>query len=158
MELSQLLYQVVEQNNITDDIACIFIQHLTKQGKVTIPNIEKVKTCCRIVLCFANEELIGIGALKSNQSLAFEKSGLLSIKDIFGFELGYFFVSESFRGLGVSTAIARLLLINKTDKNILATTELYSGNPMMKTLEKLGFRHYGTPYKSIWHDGTVDSF
>ncbi|GGD79604.1 hypothetical protein GCM10011514_49470 [Emticicia aquatilis] len=158
MELRQLLYQVVAHKSITDEIAGIFIQHLSKQGKVTIPNVEKVKTCCKIVLCFANNELIGIGALKLNQSTAFEKSGLLSIKDIFGLELGYFFVSETYRGLGVSTAIARLLLLDQTEENVLATTELYTNNPMMKTLEKLGFKHYGIPYKSIWHDGTIGVF
>jgi GNAT superfamily N-acetyltransferase len=73
-----------------------------------------------------------------------QKAGLSSIEDIFDLELGYFFVSESFRGLGVSTAIARLLLIKKIDEDILATTELYASNPMTKTLEKLGFKHYGT--------------
>lgn len=158
MALNSLAYQVVDKNNITTDIAEIFIQHLTKQGKVTIPSIEKIQMCCKLVLCFANEELIGIGALKLNDRPALQKAGLLSIEDVFVLELGYFFVSESFRGLGVSTAIARLLLIDKTEENILATTELYANNPMMKTLEKLGFKHFGIPYKSIWHDGTIGVF
>ena len=158
MELGRLTYQVVDKNNITTDIAQVFIEHLTKQGKVTIPSIDKVQSCCRIVLCFADDELIGIGALKQNKSLAFEKAGLLSIKEVFALELGYFFISETFRGLGVSTAIARLLLLNQLEENILATTELYPNNPMMKTLEKLGFKHYGIPWKSIWHDGTIGLF
>lgn len=158
MEINSIIYRVVEKSSITDEIAHVFIQHLTKQGKVTIPSIDKVQSCCRIVLCFANDELIGIGALKPNESLAFEKAGLSSIKDIFVLELGYFFVSETFRGLGISTSIARLLLMNKLEENILATSELFANNPMMKTLEKLGFKHYGIPWKSIWHDGTIGIF
>ena len=158
MELNSLAYQVVDKSNITDEIAQIFIQHLTKQGKVTIPSIDKVKTCRKLVLCFANDELIGIGAMKLNESTALQKAGLGSIQDIFGLELGYFFVSETFRGLGVSTAIARLLFLDKIEENIFATTELYTNNPMMKTLEKLGFKHYGIPWKSIWHDGTIGVF
>jgi RimJ/RimL family protein N-acetyltransferase len=158
MEINSLVYRVVEKSNITDEIALVFIQHLTKQGKVTIPSIDKVRSCCRIVMCFVNDELIGIGALKPNESLAFEKAGLSSINDIFVLELGYFFVSETYRGLGISTSIARLLLMNKLEENILATSELFANNPMMKTLEKLGFKHYGIPWKSIWHDGTIGVF
>ncbi len=158
MKLNSLAYQVVDKSNITDEIAQVFIQHLTKQGKVTIPSIDKVKTCSKLVLCFANDGLIGIGALKLNESPALQKAGLGSIQDIFGLELGYFFVSEIFRGLGVATAIARLLLLDKIEENIFATTELYANNPMMKTLEKLGFKHYGIPWKSIWHDGTIGVF
>lgn len=118
MDINSLAYQVVDKSNITDEIAQVFIQHLTKQGKVTIPSIDKVKTCSKLVLCFANDELIGIGALKLNESPALQKAGLGSIQDIFGLELGYFFVSETFRGLGVSTAIARLLLLDKIEENI----------------------------------------
>lgn len=158
MEINTLVYRVVDKSNITDEIAQVFIQHLAKQGKVTIPSVEKVKTCCKLVLCFANDELIGIGALKLNDNPAFHKAGLGAIQDIFGFELGYFFVSETFRGLGVSTAIARLLLLDKIYENIFATTELYTNNPMMKALEKLGFKQYGIPWKSIWHDGTIGIF
>jgi len=158
MKLTSLAYRIVDKSNITDDIAQFFIQHLTKQGKVTVPSVEKLKTCCKLVMCFANDELIGIGALKLNESPALQKAGLESIQYIFGLELGYFFVSEAFRGLGVSTAIARLLLLDKIEENICATTELYANNPMMKTLEKLGFKHYGIPYKSIWHDGTIGLF
>ena len=158
MEINSLVYRVIEKSNITDEIALVFIHHLTKQGKVTIPSIDKVQSCCRIVLCFANDELIGIGALKPNESLAFEKAGLLPIKNVFTLELGYFFVSETCRGLGVSTAIARLLIVNRIEENILATSELFANNPMMKTLEKLGFKHFGIPWKSIWHDGTIGVF
>jgi hypothetical protein len=58
MEINSLVYRVVEKSNITDEIAFVFIQHLTKQGKVTIPSIDKVRSCCRIVMCFVNDELI----------------------------------------------------------------------------------------------------
>ena len=56
MEINSIIYRVVEKSSITDEIAHVFIQHLTKQGKVTIPSIDKVQSCCRIVLCFANDQ------------------------------------------------------------------------------------------------------
>jgi hypothetical protein len=28
----------------------------------------------------------------------------------------------------------------------------------MNTLKKLEFKHYGIPWKSIWHDGTIGVF
>lgn len=158
MRFHQLIYQIKEQNYISENDAATFIELLIKQGKVTIPSIETIQTCNKIVLCYADNKLIGIGALKLRKSSALKKAGLADIEDIFSLELGYFFVNEAFRGLGVSTAIARLLLMDKIDDNICATTELYVNNPMMKTLEKLGFKHYGIPWRSIWHDGTIGMF
>lgn len=158
MQINSLSYEVIEKNHITIGIAQIFIEQLTKQGKVTIPSIEKIQSCHKLVICYVNDEFIGVGALKPYEGNQLLKAGLGSVQDIFRLELGYFFVSETFRGLGVSTSIARLLLFDKVDENILATTELYSNNPMMKTLEKLGFKHFGNPYKSIWHDGTIGVF
>ncbi len=157
-KLKTLGYQIIEKCNITSDIAEVFIEHLKEQKKVTIPSIEKLKMSCTIVFCYADETLIGIGALKLNESLGFEKAGLNAIEGVFALELGYFYVNESFRNLGISTTIARLLLIDKMNENILATTELYFNNPMAKVLEKLGFRQYGNPWKSKWHDGMIGLF
>ncbi len=158
LKLETFTYLIIENSDITNGIAETFIEHLKRQKKVTIPSIEKLKMSSKIIFCYANETLIGIGALKLNESLGFEKANLNAIEGVFALELGYFYVNESFRNLGISTTISRLLLIDKMNENILATTELYFNNPMAKVLEKLGFRQYGNPWKSKWHDGMIGLF
>ena len=94
MKLQELVYQIKNKDDITSDIAETFIEHLSKQGKVTIPTVEKVKTCNKIVCCYANKELIGIGALKSYNNIGLQNAGLLRLESVFSWELGYFYVND----------------------------------------------------------------
>jgi len=61
MKINSLLYQIVDKANITPDITQIFIEQITKQEIVTVSSIDKFTSCCRIVFCYANNELIGKG-------------------------------------------------------------------------------------------------
>ena len=158
--MEQLTFQILDKSKITTETANVFIELLVKQDKVVKPSNEKIKSCREILLCYSDKKLIGIGALKPKTKTDFneQKADLKTIESRFIWELGYFYVDEAYRGFGISTTIARLLLKGKTNENILASTELYSDNAMIRVLEKLGFRQYGKPWPSKIHDGTLGLF
>lgn len=158
--MEQLIFQIFDNTKITTDIARVFIELLVKQDKVAKPSIARIKSCGEILLCYSDKKLIGIGALKPKTKSDFDKkkADLKIIEQKFIWELGYFYVDEAFRGYGISLTIARLLLKNKPNENILASTELFSDNAMIRVLEKVGFKHYGKPWASIRHDGTLGLF
>ena len=54
--------------------------------------------------------------------------------------------------------MVKLLLFEKKDSNILATTEIYSNNSMIYILEKYGFRQCGKVWKSEVHKGVIGLF
>lgn len=156
----ELTFKILDKTRITTDIANSFIDLLVKQGKVEIPTVKRIQSCRQISLCYVDNKLIGIGAIKPKTKSDFSerKADLINIEQQFTWELGYFFTDTSFRGFGISTTIARLLLKDKDKENFLASTELYPENVMVKVLEKLGFRQYGKPWLSKRHDGTLGLF
>lgn len=158
--MKELNFKILDKTEITTEIANLFIELLVKQGKVDKPSVERIKSCRQILLCKIDNKLIGIGAIKpkTNSDFKIEKSGLLNIEKQFIWELGYFYVDNNYRGYGISSNIARLLLKDKEKENIMATTELYNGNVMINVLEKFGFKQYGKPWLSTKHDGTLGLF
>lgn len=158
--MQELTFKILDKANITKEIANSFIDLLIKQGKVETPTVERIKSCRQLSLCYADNQLIGIGAIKpkTKSDFAVNKADLSNIAQQFDWELGYFFTDSNFRGYGISTTIARLLLKGKDKENIMASTELYPDNAMIKVLEKFGFRQYGKPWLSKRHDGTLGLF
>lgn len=158
--MQELTFKILDKEKITTEIANSFIDLLIKQGKVEKPTVERIKSCRQLSLCYTDNELIGIGAIKpkTKSDFAVNKADLSNIEQQFDWEIGYFFTDINFRGYGISTTIARLLLKGKDKENIMASTELYPDNAMIKVLEKFGFRQYGKPWLSKRHDGTLGLF
>ena len=156
----EIRYKLIDSNNITNEIAEEFKKLLIKQDKVIAPSIDKIKSCFKIVNCFVDDNLIGIGALKpmTKSDFSSNKADLQKIEEKFTWELGYFYVQDDYKNYGISTTISRLLLKEMTNENILASTELYSENPMKYVLEKFGFRQYGKPWQSQKHNGSLGLF
>lgn len=158
--MEELLFKIIEKENISDKIAAEFTSLLEKQGKVTIPSIDKIKSCLKIVVCYKDGIISGIGALKTKSSSDFNerKSDLQHLEPNFEWELGYFYVDESHRNYGISNMMTKLLLKKFDDENLMATTELFQNNPMKYVLEKYGFRQHGKPWASTKHNGTIGLF
>jgi predicted GNAT family N-acyltransferase len=158
--MQELTFKILDKAKITTEIANSFIDLLVKQDKVEKPTVDRIKSCRQLLLCYADTKLIGIGAIKPKTKSDFNvnKADLVNIENQFVWELGYFFTDINFRGYGISTTIARLLLKEKDKENIMASTELYPDNAMIKVLEKFGFRQYGKPWLSARHDGTLGLF
>ncbi|MBW4362777.1 GNAT family N-acetyltransferase [Flavobacterium taihuense] len=156
----ELHYKLIDSNKITDEIAEGFKNLLVKQGKIVAPNITKIKSCFKIVVCFVDNKLIGIGALKPKTKSDFSstKADLPKLEENFTWELGYFYVNDEYKNYGISSTITRLLLKEMTNENILASTELYSENPMKYVLKKFGFKQYGKPWLSQKHNGNLGLF
>lgn len=158
--MKELTFKIICSAEITNEVADAFIELLVIQDKVKKPTREKIKSCRELVLCYADSKLIGIGALKEKTKSVFNDlaSGLKTIEQKFTWELGYFYVDKLFRGYGISTTISRLLLNDKSNENILASTELNKDNAMIFVLKKFGFRQFGNPWPSSRHDGTLGLF
>lgn len=158
--MKELLFKIIDKQDIDDELAKDFIKLLVKQDKVYIPNKRRIQSCEKLVLCYADQELVGIGAIKTATTSVFdkEKANLKEMRSKVSCELGYFYVDCDYRGFGISNTMTRLLLQNKEKDNIIASTELYPNNVMIKVLEKFGFRQFGKPWPSKKHDGTLGLF
>ena len=159
-EYLELTFKIIDQKNITKKIAEDFIDSLRKQGKVTIPTVAKIQSCLKVSLCYLDDVLIGISALKTKSSSDFNnsKADLPNLESKFVWELGYMYVDKNYRSYGISLAMTRLLLKQVQDENIMASTELFAENAMMFILRKFGFEQYGKPWPSVKHDGTLGLF
>ena len=146
----EVVYKIFDKASISTEIANIFISMLKKQGKVEPPTIEKIKACRQVVLCYSDRILVGIGAIKTKTKSDFSinKSDLGNLEKKFAWELGYFYIEEKYRKLGIASTIAKLLMFDKQDENILASTELFNDNSMIRILAKYGFKQYGKPWNS----------
>lgn len=158
--MKELIFKIVDKKNIKSLLATMFIDLLVKQGKVDKPSITRIQSCQKVVMCYADNLLVGIGAIKPKTISDFnkKKADLENVEKNFEWELGYFFVDNNYRGYGISTMMARLLLLGKDNENIMASTELYRSNAMINVLEKFGFRQFGKPWTSKKHDGTIGLF
>ena len=158
--MEELTFKIISTEKITSGIAENFIGLLKKQNKVKTPTDEKIQSCFRVVLCYADQNLIGIGALKTKTSSDFStsKADLPDLEPKFTWELGYMYVDENFKNYGISTTITRLLLKQVPNENIMASTEIHNDNPMIYILDKFGFQKFGKPWPSAKHDGTLGLF
>ncbi len=158
--MDELNFKMINEIDITKEHANAFLKLLIKQKKVQAPTEKRILACRQILFCIADKKIVGIGAIKPKTKSDFtaEKADLNNISKKFDWELGYLYVEENFRGLGISSTITRLLLIGKENENIMASTEIYKNNPMIKVLKKSGFKQYGKPWGSSQHDGTLGLF
>lgn len=158
--METLSFEIVTTKEITKPDAEAFIKLLLEQGKVQPPTIQRIQSCEKIVFCKWGEKRVGIGAIKPKTSSDFDssKANLQTLKSDITWELGYIYVQPEYRGLGLSSTIVRLLLRDLDKENLIASTELYSGNPMAKVLIKNGFHLMGKPWKSSRHDGYLGLF
>jgi hypothetical protein len=124
---------------------------LIDQGKVQNPSLEKINNCKLLSFTFLNEEKVVIGAIKHAKEKPFCNACLPDMFGDFELELGYLFTKVKFRNLGISSVMVKEIITLVKDKNIYATTELETANPMMYILKKNGFDQYGSPFKSGIH-------
>jgi hypothetical protein len=158
--MTSLTFEVLEKKEITTSKANRFIALLKEQGKVRPPSVDRVKQCQKLIFVLWNGVAIGIGAIKPKTPSDFRpsKADLPELARDIAYELGYFYIKDSHRGLGLSSALARLLLRDFRDLNLIATTELHAGNPMVAVLHKSSFHRMGKSWKSAIHTGDLGLF
>lgn len=158
--MENLSFEIFTTKEITKPDAEAFIKLLVEQGKVQPPTLKRIQSCQKIIFCKWGEKRIAIGAIKPKTPSDFDasKADLSALKEDVIWELGYIYVQPEYRGLGLSSTIARLLLRDLDRENLIASTELYAGNPMVGVLQKNGFHLMGKPWKSTRHDGYLGLF
>jgi hypothetical protein len=158
--MSEIVYKIGSPNEFSESEKKTFRDLLVSQGKVSKPTIEKVNRCYLLCLCKADNVIVSIGAIKPKTSSDFNhnKSGLDKLQNDFQKELGYCFTLPNHTGNGYSSTLVQLLLKRVEKENLMASTELYLANSMIRILERNGFKQYGSPWKSGIHNGTLGLF
>ena len=159
-KMGHLEYSIINNDAITDDVANEFVNLLKKQRKVKDPKPERIKKCKFLCVCKCDGKTVGIGAIKCKTKSDFygHKANLPDLEPEFSWELGYCYIEEEWRGKGISSFIVRLLLDKIGNENLMATTEMYPNNPMIKILKTNAFTEHGKPWKSSIHDGFLGLF
>lgn len=137
-----------------------FFQMLVNQNKVKNPSITKLNGCRALCICFENDKMVSIGAIKPKTASDFEKpkADLPSLSNSFNWELGYCYTHPSFERKGYSSQIVKLLVTSICTENLLASTELRVDNSMVHILERNGFKQTGKIWKSGIHEGILGLF
>lgn len=155
-----LEYRILQRAEINDSVRRTFAAMLKKQGKVEGDLATKADRCTLICLAKVDGEVVAIGAVKRKTPSDFsqEKAGIPHLASEFDWELGYLYTEENFRGRGVASTVARLLVETYGKGNLMASTEIAANPGMVRILERLGFRLFGTPWKSGIHDSYLGLF
>lgn len=152
-----LSFELIKKDKLTDEHRKIFADLLKKQGKVKGILIEKADRCKLICITKVNNKPVAIGAIKKKTLSDFNKSkaNLPELADLFDWELGYFYTSETVLGKGIANQIAKLLTSEFKEENLMATTELSTNPAMVKILLRNGFELFGNPFKSGIHNNIL---
>ncbi len=135
-----------------------FCELLIMQDKVVNPTIAKLNRCQFLCVCVINKEIVSVGAIKPKTKSDFNKSGLEKLSDKFQLELGYCYTLDDHTKKGYSSEIVKQLLQNNIKQNLMASTELREDNPMIRILEKNGFKQFGKSWNSAIHAGSLGLF
>ncbi|MCG7862022.1 MAG: GNAT family N-acetyltransferase [Candidatus Thiodiazotropha endolucinida] len=153
-------YEIVLKGNLTDDIRNVFAGMLKQQGKVQGELQKKADRCKLLGIARISGKPVSIGAIKVKTSSDFseEKSGLSDLSNDFEWELGYLYTDPKHTGKGLAKNIARMLVDEFGDGNLMASTEVTVNPAMVSILKQLGFRMHGKPWKSTIHDNYLGLF
>lgn len=158
--MKEIIYKIDSPKNFTEDERKTFLSLLIKQEKVSKPTMARINACKLLCVCKVDSEIISIGAIKPRTDSDFNsnKADLDKFRNDFSVELGYCFTLPDHTGKGYSSSLVKLLLDKYKDINLMASTELRADNSMTRILEKNHFKHFGKPWKSTIHQGTLGLF
>ena len=153
-------YVVLNQKEITPEIAQIFVNLLKQQGKVRNPTIEKIFRCRKLAYAKFGNEMVRIGAIKRKTSIDFNenKADLPKLRNNFTWELGYIYTMKYFEGNHIASEIVNRLLTGLENENLMASTEIEANPAMVNILEIRGFMRHGKSWKSILHKDQLGLF
>lgn len=153
-------FEIILKKDFNDSHRDILAKMLEKQGKVRGDLNEKIARCEMICIGKVDDEEVAIGAIKEKTASDFslDKAGLPDLSDDFEWELGYFYTCESFTRKGMASTIAKLLITEYGNENLMASTEITANPSMVNILHKNGFRLFGKPWKSEIHDNHLGLF
>jgi GNAT superfamily N-acetyltransferase len=156
----EINYQTIDKNNFNEDHRKILANMLKKQGKVRGSFNQKIDKCKLVCIAWVNDDIAAIGAIKEKTQSVFsaKKAGLPELSNDFEWELGYFYTQEKYAGKGIASMIAKLLIEEYGEENLMASTEITANPAMVKILKKHGFRLFGKPWKSDIHENCLGLF
>lgn len=153
-------YDLISKTDLTSEVRECIAAALKQQGKVQGNLRVKADKCKLLCIAKINGKVAGVGAIKAKTESDFsnEKAGLPNKSGAFEWELGYLYTDPSYAGKGIAKNIARMLLDEFGQENLMASTEISANPAMVKILDQLGFRLYGNPWKSNIHNNYLGLF
>src|SRR6266508_940896 len=150
----KITYHIIDKKDFDENHRKIFATMLKQQGKVQGDLDQKLDRCKLICIVYVENDVAAIGAIKQKTELDFspEKAGLPELASNFEWELGYFYTQEKYVSRGIASTIAKLLIEEYGDGNLMASTEITANPAMVNILQKNGFRLFGKPWKSSIHE------
>lgn len=158
------IYNVIEKKDFTESHRDILANMLEQQGKVQEDLSggfsKKIDRCKFICAVSVDDDIAAIGATKQKTASDFshQKAGLPNLANEFEWELGYFYTVDKYKGNGIGSMIAKLLIKKHGKGNLMASTEITANPAMVNILRKNGFRQFGKPWKSSIHGDYLGLF
>ncbi len=154
------IYQIIQAKNFNNKHQQIFSVMLKEQGKVRGDFETKIYRCKIICITHIDNIPVAIGAIKQKTPSDFnpEKANLPQLSNQFEWELGYLYTRKNFEGQGIASSMAKLLVQNYGQGNLMASTEIKTNPAMVHILEKNGFNLYGKTWKSNIHNNELGLF
>ena len=155
-----LTFELIHKKDITDSHRKIFADLLEKQGKVGGDYQIKADRCKTICIVTCDNIPVAIGAIKEKTKSDFSsaKANLVNLENLFEWELGYLYTSQSMTGKGIANQITKLLISDFGNDNLMASTELSANPSMVNILLRNGFKNYGNPFRSQLHNNILGLF
>jgi GNAT superfamily N-acetyltransferase len=156
----EINYQVINKKDFNNSHRNILACMLRKQGKVRGDFDKKIDRCKLVCIAWVNDDIAAIGAIKEKTQSDFsaKKAGLPELSNDFEWELGYFYTQEKYTGKGIASMIAKLLIEEYGEENLMASTEITANPAMVSILQKHSFRLFGKPWKSTIHENDLGLF
>lgn len=153
-------FEIIRRKDFNNEHRNLLACMLKKQGKVSGNLEKKIDKCNSICIAWIDNDVAGIGAIKNSTRSDFstKKSGLTDLSNNFLWELGYFYTKEEFSGKGIASMIAKLLIENYGNGNLMASTEITANPAMVSILKKNDFCFLGKPWKSDIHGNYLGLF
>jgi hypothetical protein len=150
----KVTFHIIEKKDFDEDHRKILARMLEQQGKVKGDLDQKIDRCKLICIVDIENDVAAIGAIKQKTELDFspEKADLPGLANDFEWELGYLYAQENYVSRGIASTIAKLLIKEYGEGNLMASTEITANPAMVNILEKNGFRLFGKPWKSSIHE------
>lgn len=155
IDAMKISYKVDTPENFSTSEKATFLELLKVQGKVVSPNMDRINACKFLGLVFENGSIVAIAALKpQTKSVFFEqKANIPNESTNFSWEIGYCYTIPAHTGKGHCSDLAEQILKKVPSQNLMASTEIHAGNPMLKILEKNGFVRAGNTWQSAKKGG-----
>jgi len=144
-----LRVNVKSPGNCSDKEIEVFESFVNKGDEVDVMGLKERIMAAHKLIFVLNDECLGVGAIKKPnngyKAKVFKKAGIQILADEFLYELGWIYVLENTRGLGIGSIIMKSISREINENKCYATTR-ENNDGMRYLLEKHAYSLNGDKY------------